>query len=55
MELINNADNPKNALDMHLKHIEKTIQEIDDTVEVLQTQAQKYLHDSQDCLAEKNA
>ena len=55
LELLNGADDPQSALDMHLKHIEKTSEEIDDTVEILQAESQKYLYDSQECLAEKNA
>lgn len=55
LELLKGSDDPQSALDMHLKHIEKTNEEIDDTVENLQAEAQKYMHDAQDCLAEKNA
>ena len=54
LELVKNAKNPKDALAMHLKHSEKTLEEIDDTVEKLHADAAEYMAISQECLWEKN-
>lgn len=54
LELINDAENPDDALGTHIKHIDKTLQEIDETVELLQWDAAKYAEESRQCLQEKN-
>jgi len=55
LELLKWSQDPESTLKMHLKHIEKTTEEIHDTVETLQEESQKYMQDSQVCLQEKKA
>ena len=55
LELMNNADDSRAALSAHLKHVEKTGEEIKDTVELLEDDAAKYMADAELCLLEKNS